>query len=51
MGALYLHWFYLCFGDILPLYLPIFIFKSHLYTIVLWNILNINIGKVLNAHS
>ena len=50
MEALYLHWFDLCFGNILPLYLPIFIFKSHLYTIILWNIFIIS-STVLNAHS
>ena len=37
-------------GNILPLYLPIFIFKSHLYTIILWNIFIIS-STVLNAHS
>ena len=50
MEALYLHWFDLCFGNILPLYLPIFLFNSHLYTIIIWNIFIVS-STVLNAHS
>ena len=37
--ALYLHWFDLIFGNILPLFLPILIINNHIYALVFWNIL------------
>ena len=36
MEALYLHWFDLYIGNILPLYLPIV--GAHLYTLILWTV-------------
>ena len=48
--ALYLHWFDLLFGNALPFYFTIIYFQSHLYTLIIWNILIIG-NTIYNAHS
>mgnify|MGYP006088689743 CR=1 FL=1 len=48
--ALYLHWFDLIFGNIIPLYLPIILLNNHILTLVFWNILTIG-STILIAHS
>ena len=50
LEALYLHWFDLIFGNIIPLYLPILILNNHIYTLLLWTIFTIS-STVLVAHS
>jgi len=50
LEALYLHWFDLIFGNIIPLYLPILILDNHIYTLLLWTIFTIS-STVLIAHS
>ena len=50
LEALYLHWFDLIFGNIIPLYLPILILNNHIYTLLLWTIFTIS-STVLIAHS
>ena len=37
MDSLYLHWFDLYIGNILPLYLVILLMNSHIYLIMIWN--------------
>lgn len=50
MEALYLHWFDLIFGNIMPLYLPILFIDYHLYTVILWNIIIVSF-TVGSAHA
>jgi len=57
MEALYLHWFDLYFGNIIPLYLPMMLFNLDLYSHILWTVIIVSNtvlvhgNKIENYHS